>query len=249
MKKVILVDTNPADRMDMRESFRFERYGFEIVGEYTSAQSAIAAVDSDPPDLILSEIDLPDISGLAFTDYVHEKHPNLPVVLVTGERDFELARKAIRVGAFAYVLKPLLETETVDVMDSVILKLDRSSRSEQENYPDDLIGRAMSYIEEHYNTSLPLDEVATALFVNKNYLSDAFSKKSGMTFTTYKNTIRVQHAKHLIQQGNHSMSEIAMVIGFDSSSRFSKVFRQLEGMTPQQYKAISVRKDTHNPFK
>ena len=74
-------------------------------------------------------------------------------------------------------------------------------------------------------------------YVNKNYLSDVFSRTLGMTFTQYKNSVRVRHAKEMILQGGLSMTEIAHRTGFDSSSRFSKVFHQIEGMSPQQYQA------------
>lgn len=72
--------------------------------------------------------------------------------------------------------------------------------------------------------------------MNKNYLSDLFSKKLGMTFTHYKNTVRIRKAKQMIDQGTRSLTEVATAVGFDSSSRFSKVFRQLEGISPQQYR-------------
>ena len=58
-----------------------------------------------------------------------------------------------------------------------------------------------------------------------------------MTFTQYKNTVRINHAKELIRKGGLSMTEIAQKTGFDSSSRFSKVFHQIEGISPQQYQS------------
>ncbi len=145
---------------------------------------------------------------------------------------------------FAYLLKPLLDSEVAQTMERLLKQLpDRKTGVSNAAAPDTLIGRALSYIDAHYNVSLPLEAVADALYVNNSYLSDLFSKTVGMTFTQYKNTVRINHAKELIRKGGYSMTDIAQMTGFDSSSRFSKVFHQIEGLSPQQYQ--NRERDSH----
>ncbi len=162
------------------------------------------------------------------------------MILVSGHERFDYAQEAIRHGVFAYLLKPLLDSEVAQTMERLLKQLPASRTDSEKEAPgapasDSLVGRAMSYIEAHYDMSLPLETVAGALYVNKNYLSDVFSRSLGMTVVQYKNTVRIRHAKELIRKGGLSMTEIAQKTGVDSSSRFSKVFHQIEGISPQQY--------------
>ncbi len=235
MRTVILIDDDVWALADMRETFHFDRYGFEIMGEYQSAEDAVCALEKYRPDLVVSDICMSAGSGLDLAALCTEKYPGTEVILVSGHERFDYAQEAIRQGVFAYLLKPLLDSEVAQTMERLVKQLPDKPDISGATAPDTLIGRAMSYIDEHYNASLPLESVADALYVNKSYLSDLFSKTVGMTFTQYKNMVRIHHAKELIRQGGFSMIEIAQMTGFDSSSRFSKVFHQIEGLSPQQY--------------
>lgn len=241
MRTVMLIDDDIWALADMRETFHFDRYGFEIAGEYRSAEDAVRAMEARAPDLIVSDICMSAGSGLDLAALCAEKYPDTVMILVSGHERFDFAQEAIRQGVFAYLLKPLLDTEVIRTMERLMQQLPASKTDPEKEAPgtpasDSIVGRAMSYIEAHYDVSLPLETVAGALYVNKNYLSDVFSKSLGMTFTQYKNTVRIRHAKELIRKGGLSMTEIAQKTGFDSSSRFSKVFHQIEGISPQQYR-------------
>lgn len=159
-------------------------------------------------------------SGLDLAALCTQKYPDTVVILVSGHERFDFAQEAIRQGVFAYLLKPLLDSEVAQTMERLLKQLpDRKTGVSNAAAPDTLIGQALSYIDAHYNVSLPLEAVADALYVNKSYLSDLFSKTVGMTFTQYKNTVRINHAKELIRKGGYSMTDIAQMTGFDSSSR------------------------------
>lgn len=240
MRTVMLIDDDIWALADMRETFRFDRYGFDISGEYRSAEEAIEALNRAQPDLIVSDICMSAGSGLDLAALCQEKYPGTAIILVSGHESFDYAREAISRGVFAYLLKPLMESEVAHAMERLLKQWTFPEKSLEAGLPeppapDSLVGRAIAYIEDHYDVSLPLETVAGALYVNRSYLSDLFSKTLGMTFTQYKNTIRIRHAKELIRAGGLSMTEIAHRTGFDSSSRFSKVFHQIEGISPQQY--------------
>ena len=102
----------------------------------------------------------------------------------------------------------------------------------------DLIETARQYIDEHYLESLSLEGVAAAVHANKNYLSDLFSKRMGMTLTDYRNKLRLDHAKQLLlsRQEGSSINDIALDSGFESNSQFSKIFKRATGLSPQEYR-------------
>src|SRR5215217_4021511 len=72
-----------------------------------SAEEALAALAEVTPDLVISDIDMGGMSGLELVPLVHSLSPDTVVVMVSGNQDIEFAIKALRVGAFDYITKPL----------------------------------------------------------------------------------------------------------------------------------------------
>ena len=68
---------------------------------------AMETFDKENPDIVLSDIRMPQKSGLELAKYVHEKSPDTPVILITGYSDFEYAQSAIQNRVFDYLLKPV----------------------------------------------------------------------------------------------------------------------------------------------
>lgn len=233
MYSVVLVDDDRWALKDIRKTFDFERYGFLVDGEYSNAETAFEKIQENPPDLIISDVRMEKANGLEMVKWLREHQINIPVVIVSGYDRFDYAQEALRQGVFDYLLKPLDDSQVQSLMEKILAKL---NAQESESYPCDLLGQVLQYIDEHYMISLPLDQVAEKFFLNKNYLSDLFSKRMGMTFTQYKSKVRVNHAKQMLANSTMSITDIAYAVGFNSSSRFSKVFLQVEGMTPQQYR-------------
>ena len=62
-------------------------------------------------------------------------------------------------------------------MQRIILRLNAKVRCQIKNYPQDTFGKAMKYVDEHFTEVLSLESASEALFLNKNYLSDLFSKR------------------------------------------------------------------------
>src|SRR5262245_60667816 len=72
-----------------------------------SAQEALPPRSKDTFDLVISDIDMGGMSGLELVPHVHSLSPDTVVVMVSGNQDIEFAIKALRVGAFDYITKPL----------------------------------------------------------------------------------------------------------------------------------------------
>lgn len=233
MHTVIIVDDDKWALRDIQYSFRFRERGFEVIGAYENAESALEAIRLRPPDLIVSDVCMASASGLDLARSCRDMGLKSIVVIVSGYDRFSYVREALQSGVFDYLLKPL-ETDQVDIlMDKVVKKLEEASPA----YTDDTFGQMLQYIHTNYHRSLQLEEVADALFVNRSYLSELFSRRMGMTFTQYKRQLRVQKACKMIAAGASNMTEIAFSCGFDSISSFSKAFKQQEGISPMAYRA------------
>ena len=100
-----------------------------------SAEEALAALAHDTFDLVISDIDMGGMSGLELVPHVHSLSPDTVVVMVSGNQDIEFAIKALRVGAFDYITKPLellhVEASVERALDHANLLKDKRRNKEQ----------------------------------------------------------------------------------------------------------------------
>ncbi|MCL6591493.1 MAG: PocR ligand-binding domain-containing protein [Firmicutes bacterium] len=99
-----------------------------------------------------------------------------------------------------------------------------------------LLGEATRYIRENYDRPLTLESVAQKVYVSPFYLSHLFKAELGLTFVEYLTRVRVEEAKRLLAATNLSVLGVAEKVGYEDASYFSKVFRKMTGMTPNQYR-------------
>lgn len=99
-----------------------------------------------------------------------------------------------------------------------------------------LIQKCISYINEHYNEDINLETVANIVHLNPSYFSSIFKKEVGVSFSNYLNKIRIEQSKLMLKNTDSSIVEIALEVGFEDQSYFSKVFKNLTKMTPKQYR-------------
>lgn len=100
----------------------------------------------------------------------------------------------------------------------------------------DIITRAMAFIEENYAQKLTLRELSRQLHINESYLSKLFKKELDVNFTDYLNELRIHKSMQLIEETNLSLLEIAVQVGFEDQSYYTKIFKKVTGKTPKQYK-------------
>lgn len=92
------------------------------------------------------------------------------------------------------------------------------------------------YIEEHYRKEIRLGDLALVAHVSPSYLSTRFKKETGVSFTEYLLTYRINRAKELLKGSNMSCREIALAVGYEDYVQFSKMFKKYEGVSPGAYR-------------
>ena len=109
MRRILIVD-DERDICDCLTEF-FRTRGFAVASVF-SGEEALDRLAQDAADVVLLDILLPGLSGIEVLKRVHERNPNVRVVMVTGMNEVELRRKARHYGAVAYVTKPFDFSET-----------------------------------------------------------------------------------------------------------------------------------------
>ena len=113
--------------------------GFHVAGTGT-AREAIALVAAGDIDVVLTDLQLPDRSGLEILAALRERHADIPVVLITAFGTVETAVQAMKLGAYDYVLKPF----QVDDIENVLRRAVQQRRTERENaYLRDVAAREL----------------------------------------------------------------------------------------------------------
>jgi AraC-like DNA-binding protein len=98
----------------------------------------------------------------------------------------------------------------------------------------------LKYIHLHYTEELSLSHLSESLDRNPSYLSTLFKRHVGQSFVGYVHALRVGRASSLIVTTPMTISEIALEVGFDNFRTFSKVFKELKGVSPQDFRRQSV---------
>lgn len=108
---------------------------------------------------------------------------------------------------------------------------------------DDLsIRPALEFIEERYAERLSLEEVSKLTSRSPSRFSRLFKEVTGLTFTDYLTSTRINMAKQMLATGQWTITEIAEKTGFCNVHYFGKVFKETTGVSPLQFKNETIRK-------
>ena len=114
------------------------------VVSFDSAAGVLEALDRAPPDAIITDVRMPGMDGLALLDAIRDRHPDLPVIIMTAHSDLESAVSAYQGGAFEYMPKPFDVDEAVDLARRAISQHHRRTApaNETDSKPTEIIGEA-----------------------------------------------------------------------------------------------------------
>jgi two-component system response regulator YesN len=112
MYKLIIVDDDELIRKGLEKVIPWEQLGFTVIGVYGNALEALESMKSNPSDVILTDIRMPEMSGLELIEQARNFHSGLKAVIISGYSEFEYARQAIMLKVENYLLKPLGQEET-----------------------------------------------------------------------------------------------------------------------------------------
>lgn len=137
-------------------------------------------------------------------------------------------------------IKNLLEKESVEeIKEDLALCIHKSIDSMETSKAGSnnmIIDYAKKYINEHFNEEITLNKLSKILFVHPRYLSQLFKEKSGENFIDYLTKVRIYKSKELLKNVSLKVYDITEMIGYDSPKYFSKLFKDIVGMTPKEYR-------------
>jgi len=115
--RILVVDDTPALAELCAEQLQWAGYAVETVSR---AREALSTLEAGEFDAVMSDIQMPDMSGIELLQQVRERYPCIPVVLMTGAATVETAAQAVKLGALQYLEKPVPETDLLAAADRAV---------------------------------------------------------------------------------------------------------------------------------
>lgn len=117
-RTVLIVDDNELIRMTLRTVLR--NAGLEVVGEAADGEKALAQLELMRINLVCLDVVMPRMNGLEVLAEIRARHPEVKVLMVTGQADRETIQAAISGGAQGIILKPFREKQIHDTLTRVL---------------------------------------------------------------------------------------------------------------------------------
>lgn len=244
------------DNDDLREFLRNRLEGkYEILSANDGNDGINKAFDI-VPDLIISDIIMPGLSGLKIAETLKNdlRTSHIPIILLTAKTSIEDQIEGMKSFADIFITKPfnlnyleesiisLLKNRTI-LREHFISELPFESRSNTSNKLDrKFISEFTSIIESNLsNEDLSVDDIYKGLGISKIQLYRKTKALLGFNVNDYILSVRLQKAKYLLINEDHSISEIAYKVGFSSQAYFSTVFKSKFSITPSEFKESSKK--------
>lgn len=377
--QILIADDEPYALEGLIHGVPFRELGFDQVFAVDNVSEAKQILLSNNIDIVLSDIEMPDESGLDLLMWMNEYHMDAVPIILTCHADFEYSRIAMKSGSFDYILKPIAYEEVTETLKRALTRVEQKKKYHQANRHEQLLiknrerltcelwtdifngdlkptspvmeelcliknrvkmmetepaekliaemvyyARSTSaaggisetgylevctevcvqavyvscsklnirtdfilssdlqrqihmairgqkyysefvrtmiaafckrrdsiyhsrrkslteqtkdYVEAHLGERLQNDQIAQALFLNVDHLNRIFKKETGMTLSEYISVKRIDRAKLLLLTTRMPVSEVAMSVGFQSFSYFSKIFKKRVGVEPSKFRA------------
>ena len=214
----------------------------EVARHFYNGLDAWKYMQEHPVDCLITDIKMPQLSGLDLARLVYENHLPTKVIIISGYSDFEYAQQGIKYRVAGYLLKPIDYNELSTVISSTLALVQPDSNSNEKHTPipqlDNsfhIVNKAIEYINLNFQNPISRDDVASALYISPAYFGRIFKKNTGCSFTEYLTQVRMEASVELLKS-NHSVQEISHMVGYNNIRHFTRTFRAKYGCPPREYR-------------
>lgn len=144
--RIMIVDDEEEIRLGIIKKIDWEGNGFIVVADCENGRDALEMAEKLRPDIIMTDVKMPFMDGLELGNRISEIMPSTKIIIFSGSDDFEYAKKAIKINAVEYVLKPVNSMELIDVLKKLKNMLDKEHDEK----------RNLEMLNKHYIDSIPI---------------------------------------------------------------------------------------------
>ncbi len=239
MVTVLIADDEVNVAEGLASGLDWQSRGCTVVGVAYDGQQALNIALREKPDIIITDITMPRLTGLELMDKLKASCPQTCFIVLTCHEDFAFAREALRLEACDYIVKETMTRDELYVSvekakQQFFQRRELSSRAIVQEDPE--LKHMVHYIQEHVAQRITLEEMANEMAMNPSYFSRFFKQKMGETFSDYVIRTRMQYAMEKLRCTHLPVQQIAEQAGFSNLSYFHMTFKRIVGMTPAAYR-------------
>jgi YesN/AraC family two-component response regulator len=251
MYKVVIIDDEPIIVEGLMRVVPWETFNCSVAATAGDGDEGTRAIREHRPDILITDIRMPNIDGLAMLSGIRSEFPDMQVTVLTGYRDFAYAQEAIRLGVTRFLVKPSKMSEIEEALKAMVSNLVKRgnagsglNKAEPANETNDaasnfVVRQAVAYIEGHYGGKISLGDVAEKCYVSQWHLSKLLNKHTNQNFYDILNNVRIREAKRLLTNPSLRINEISDMVGYIDQAHFSKIFKKLEGISANEYRNLN----------
>lgn len=247
MYDVVLIDDEEIIVKGLSNAFPWKEYACKVTGSASDGQEGLRVIHRLQPQLLITDIRMPNLDGLNMIAALGSEFPNLKIIVLTAYRNFDYAQQAIRLGVHRYLLKPSRMEELHEAVKSATEDLKqhevKHNQEKQEALPSTdneasslIVQKALAYLDDNFVSPLTLDDVAQKVYVSQWHLSKLINRHTGKSFFELINDRRIQSAKDLLQKPELRVSDVALMVGYQDTAHFCRIFKKLTGKSPMVYR-------------
>ncbi len=240
MYKVFLADDEAWITIGLKKLIEKTELPFQVVGEAMNGIVAVEAVEEKRPDLLITDIRMPGYNGLELMEQMKKKNLDTQVIFLSGYAEFEYARRAVQLGAFDYLVKPVKYEGLKKVLDTFMETFERDGAIREENLQEEVnlstVQAVISELQKNYMKDITLTSISEKHNISISHLSEMIRDELGMSYSEYIISKRIQRAKELLADETLSVNEVGEAVGYKDYYYFTKVFKRVVGITPSKYR-------------
>lgn len=119
MYRILVVDDEPAAIKHICNIIAIKCPQFDVTATAEHGQEALKRMEEDTPDILITDVKMPVMDGIALAERVKERYPEVLSLVVSGYQEFEYAKAAIRSGVYDYLLKPIKPSALQNALNSM----------------------------------------------------------------------------------------------------------------------------------
>ena len=132
----------------------------------------------------------------------------------------------------------LVRAYIIELIIKLFRKLESSAQGKISPRQKDAVKAAVAYLRESFHTHITLDELATHIFLSKDYLNRIFRETTGLPVNAFLQKLRIEEACRLLTTTDRTVVDIATACGFGDSKSFYAIFKRIMHTTPGEYRAL-----------
>lgn len=245
MIRTVIADDERVIRNGLKKMLEVSDLPLNIAEPAANGKEALEIIKEFLPQILLMDINMPGIKGLDVIEMVKPFIPDSKIIIISGHDDFKYAQRALQLGAFDYLLKPINKKQLIDVIKKAIDNIKEKDKVDIEYIPQSkldngrsIANKAIEYIKENYKEAeLNLSSLSKIFHVSESYMTRIIKKKVNKSFSAYITELRMEEAMRLLSEREDIMvGQVADIVGYSSHHYFCRVFKTYTGLSPLEYK-------------